>query len=129
MKKKWFFLIIVILIAAASIWVSSISNTNQIPQEPAYHILKWNLGSEPVTLDPQRNTDLYGGSVINHMYEGLLRYENNMLVPAVAEKYDVSLDNMTYTFKLRKTLWSDGSPVTAHDFIYAWKREIGRAHV
>ena len=126
MKKKWFFLIIVILIAAASIWVSSISNTNQIPQEPAYHILKWNLGSEPVTLDPQRNTDLYGGSVINHMYEGLLRYENNMLVPAVAEKYDVSLDNMTYTFKLRKTLWSDGSPVTAHDFIYAWKRALNR---
>ena len=54
---------------------------------------------------------------------GLLTYdENGQLVPGVAESYDVSEDGMTYTFHLRQSKWSDGTDLTAKDFVYSWNR-------
>lgn len=87
-------------------------------------ILNFNLGSEPGTLDPQLNKDLYGGSVINNLYEGLFRRIDGVITPAVAKSYTVSTDGMTYTFLLRKSHWSDGSELTAYDFEFAWKRAL-----
>src|SRR5690606_31052205 len=50
---------------------------------------------------------------------------NNEPVPGMAEgEPEVSEDGLTYTFKLRDANWSDGTPVTAHDFEYAWKRAL-----
>lgn len=51
--------------------------------------------------------------------------ENGNLVEGMAESYEVSEDGLTYTFKLRDDItWSNGDPVTAHDFEYAWKRAL-----
>ncbi len=86
--------------------------------------LNFNLGSEPGTLDPQLNKDLYGGSVINNLYEGLFRCVNGVVVPAIAKSYSVSADGLKYTFKLINSKWSDGSELTAYDFEYAWKRAL-----
>lgn len=124
MKKRIGLLSILFIGIIVSVWAYTATSTEPQAETPPYKIIRWNLGSEPSTLDPQLNSDLYGGSIINHMYEGLLRYENDILTPAVAESYDVSEDGTIYTFRLRETQWSDGTPVTAQDFEYAWKRAL-----
>lgn len=96
-------------------------------EEPAAVVeqtLIWNLGSEPKTLDPGLNTAVDGGDIINHTFEGLMREVGGMLEPGMAESYSVSDDKLTYTFTLRDATWSDGQPVTAHDFEYAWARVL-----
>lgn len=84
--------------------------------------LKVNIGADPLTLDPQLNSASDGSQIINNAYEGLLREVNKEIVPGIAESYTVSEDGLVYTFKLRDALWSDGQPVTAKDFEFAWKR-------
>lgn len=93
--------------------------------EPAKsQILKYNLGAEPATLDPHLSTGIPESTVEYNVFEGLTRYdEANNPVPACAESWSISKDGLTYTFKIRKgAKWSDGSPVTADDFVYAWQR-------
>lgn len=92
--------------------------------EAADQVLRYNLTTEPKTLDPTRNGDLIGGFIINHCFEGLLRDRNGKLAPGIAESWQISKDGKTYTFKLRDAKWSDGKLVTAGDFEYAWKRAL-----
>ena len=87
-------------------------------------VLRWNLNSEPKTIDPQLNAAVDGSDVINHLYEGLLREVDGTLQPAIADRWEVLDSGRTYVFHLRETTWSDGQPLTAHHFEYAWKRGI-----
>jgi len=77
-------------------------------------------------LDPTKTTDSTSIIVTNNVFEGLYRLDgDNKPTPGIAESVEVSKDKKTYTFKLRKDAkWSDGSAVTADDFIYAWKRAL-----
>lgn len=90
--------------------------------------LVWNIGTEPKTWDPQLNTAADGGHVILNLYDGLVRDTQEGIKMASAESYDLSanadgVEDTVYTFHLRDGLkWSDGEPVTAHDFEFAWKR-------
>ncbi len=60
--------------------------------------------------------------VIGNFQEGLMTYDaEGELKGSMAESWDVSADNTVYTFKLRDTEWSNGTPVTAHDFVFAWR--------
>ena len=81
---------------------------------------------EPPDLDSAKSTDSVSFTILNNVNEGLMRLdENNEPVPGMAEgEPEVSEDGLTYTFKLRDANWSDGTPVTAHDFEYAWKRAL-----
>ncbi|GAA0086353.1 peptide ABC transporter substrate-binding protein [Clostridium sp. CTA-7] len=90
--------------------------------------LIYNLGEDPETIDPTLNTSSGSGSIIDNAFEGLMRLdENEKAIPGVAESYEVSNDNLVYTFKLRKDAkWSDGKPVTAKDFEYSWIRAISK---
>lgn len=84
--------------------------------------LRINISSEPPTLHPGLATDSTSGVVLNHAFEGLTRInKNGEAEEAMAEKIDVSEDGKTYTFTIRDAKWSNGDPVTAHDFEYAWK--------
>ncbi|MEH7223960.1 peptide ABC transporter substrate-binding protein [Bacillus sp. JJ1566] len=84
--------------------------------------LRINISSEPPTLHPGLATDSTSGVVLNHAFEGLTRIsKNGEPEEAMAEKIDVSEDGKTYTFTIRDAKWSNGDPVTAHDFEYAWK--------
>ena len=76
------------------------------------------------TLDPQLNQDVSGFHVIRDLFEGLLSQDaEGNLVPGVATGYAANDGNTTYTFTLREDArWSNGDPVTAHDFVYAWRR-------
>ncbi len=63
--------------------------------------------------------------ILSILFEGLTRVdEKEDIVPGIAEKYTVSEDLETYTFTLRESFWSNGMPLTAHDFEYAWKKCI-----
>lgn len=81
------------------------------------------------TLDPQRMSWMPDLRVARLTYEGLV--QNDVLradfgvVPAVAESWSLSEDGLTYTFRLRDNArWSNGSPVTAEDFRYSWRRAM-----
>ncbi len=57
--------------------------------------------------------------------EGLYRLDDKQQpTPGIAESHEVSEDKKTYTFKLRDAKWSDGTPITAKDFEYAWKEVL-----
>ena len=78
----------------------------------------------PETIDPALNAASDGSEMILHLSEGLFRFgEDSELEEGIAESYEVSDDNLTYTFHLRDGLkWSDGSDLTAEDLVYTWKR-------
>ncbi|WP_432775771.1 peptide ABC transporter substrate-binding protein [Brevibacillus gelatini] len=88
-------------------------------------VLRWNLHSEPPTADPGLAEDTTSGAIIRATFDGLTRTDENMKPnPSMAEKIDVSSDMLTYTFHLRDAKWSNGDPVTAQDFEFAWKRAL-----
>lgn len=99
--------------------VSEDNDKSTSPQE-----LTWNLGSDPKYLDPGLNSASDGGDVINNLFEGLVRDVDGKYVPGIAESWDISDDGLVYTFHLRKSNWSDGTPLTAKDYEYAWKRVL-----
>ncbi len=74
--------------------------------------------------DPQLAEDVSGGELIRDLFEGLMNQDaEGNLEPGVATGYTVSDDKLTYTFTLRDNAkWSNGDPVVAGDFVYAWRR-------
>jgi oligopeptide transport system substrate-binding protein len=85
--------------------------------------LRYALSAEPESIDPRMSTSLSAGTVQAQLFEGLTTLdENNRPVAAAAERWEVSPDGRKYVFYLRPGLkWSNGDPVTARDFEYAWK--------
>ncbi len=82
-------------------------------------------GNEPQDLDPSVVTGVSEQRIVSALFEGLVSENPQTLQPepATAESWDISKDALTYTFKLRKNAkWSDGIPVTAQDFVYAYNR-------
>ena len=80
---------------------------------------------EVFTLDPQRMSYMADFRLAYALYEGLVRWNNEDLSiqPAAADLPDISEDGLTYTFRIRPDAqWSNGDPVTAHDFVYSWQR-------
>lgn len=88
--------------------------------------VRYVLEAEPASLDPAMTTALPENIVELQLFEGLTRLDDqDVPQPALAERWDVSADGLTYTFYLRPGLhWSDGVPLTASDFEYAWKRAL-----
>ena len=80
------------------------------------------IPSEPPSLHPQLATDSTSSSVLINVFEGLYRSNaEGTPEPAMAENVEISDDKLTYTFKLRDAKWTNGDPVVAGDFEYAWK--------
>ena len=87
-------------------------------------ILKVQVGPDPETVDPALNSAIDGGNMSLHAFEGLLTLdENGQLKEGQAESWETSEDGLTWTFHLRDGLkWSDGTDLTAKDFVYSWQR-------
>ena len=81
-------------------------------------------GSEPGSLDPHKASGDWENRIIGDYIEGLMAEDANAdAIPGQAESYTVSDDGLVYTFKLRDGIqWSDGEPVTAEDFVFAFQR-------
>lgn len=84
------------------------------------------VGMEPTSLNTLKATYSQEFATFKHMYENLYMLdENDVPQPAAAETVDVSEDSMTYTFHLRDDgVWSNGDPVTANDFVFAWQQAL-----
>lgn len=111
-------LVVVALFVAIAVW--AVSHETLPPAD-----LTMCNGTEIKTIDPSQATDQPSGRVIDAIYEGLVRRDPKDLhpIPAIAESWDISPDGRTYTFHLRKNAqWSDGTPVTAEDFHYSYRR-------
>ncbi len=89
--------------------------------------LNWNIGADPKTMDPGLNGASDGGDVINQTFEGLVREKSGVVYPGIAESWETSEDGLTVTFHLRDSKWSDGSDLTADDFVYSWLRGMDPA--
>jgi oligopeptide transport system substrate-binding protein len=83
-------------------------------------------GAEPQTLDPHRTTSGLETAIESDLFEGLTaRGPDGRVVPGVAERWEVSADGKSWTFHLRpEARWSNGVPLTAADFVYAFGREL-----
>ena len=95
-------------------------------QSDAPDTLRIRSATEPRTLDPAVIVDADTGELLQNCCEGLIRINaNNQPEPALAEKWDVSPDGMTYTFHIRKGVtFHNGKPVTAADVKYSWERAL-----
>ena len=87
-------------------------------------ILHRGNGTEPQTLDPHRAEGVPSSNILRDLFEGLVaEAPNGELIPGAAESWDISADGLTYTFTMRPDgRWSNGDPVTAHDFEYGLRR-------
>lgn len=100
------------------------TDTTEAAASTGEKILSVQVGPDPETIDPALNSAVDGGNMLLHSFECLLAVdENGQLVPGQAESWETSEDGLTWTFHLRDGLkWSDGSDLTANDFVYSWKR-------
>ncbi|MEM7175688.1 MAG: ABC transporter substrate-binding protein, partial [Chlamydiota bacterium] len=74
---------------------------------------------------PHLASDYHSMQLVNMLYDGLLRKDSDgKVIPAIAESYDVSEDQKTYTFHLKKNFWSNGDLLTAKDFESSWKKML-----
>ncbi|NLB19406.1 MAG: peptide ABC transporter substrate-binding protein [Clostridium sp.] len=89
-------------------------------------VIRTNNSSEPGSLDPALAQGTHESWVLNHIFQGLMDYdEEGKVMPGVADSYELADDSVTYTFKLKEGVkWSNGDPVTAGDFEYSWKRAL-----
>jgi oligopeptide transport system substrate-binding protein len=89
----------------------------------APRVLRVILATEPPQLNPTKATDQVSHFVLGQVMEGLTRYgQHNQLIPGLAESWE--LRPMGATFRLRPSTWSDGKPVTAHDFVFSWRTSV-----
>lgn len=85
-------------------------------------VLRFNIKDDPATLDPRKARDIVSVTLMKMFFEGLTRINAQEEAElALAEKVEISDDLKTYTFHLKPSMWSNGDPLTASDFIYAWK--------
>jgi len=115
----------------AALWLCGLSSPSFAADVPAgtklaaQQTLVRHIKDEPATLDPAKAVGLPEIQVIRDLYEGLVNQnEKGEIIPGVATKWSTS-DNRSWTFTLRNDArWSDGSPVTAQDFVYSWQRLV-----
>lgn len=86
-------------------------------------MLRRGISANPDTLDMHKASAQWENIVIGDMFEGLfVSGPDGRPVPAVAESWELDETQTVWTFTLNETLWSDGTPLTAHDFVYAFQR-------
>ena len=118
MKKIMVFLLVALL--SVSLFAQGKSEEKSASAEPAKKVLTVAKLQQLVGLDQHAVSDGVSLEVIATLFDGLYTLDaDGALVPAMAESYEVSEDGLVYTFKIRDAKWSNGAPVTAHDFKYS----------
>jgi oligopeptide transport system substrate-binding protein len=87
------------------------------------------LAYNPVTLDPARPNDIYGRTIANQLFDGLVQFDGALAIrPAIAETWTSSRDGLVWTFSLKKGVkFHHGREVTAEDFVYSFSRIVDPA--
>ena len=97
--------------------------TAALAEDKVFH---FSTTTDPTSLDPQLGNGVWITNVTGAIFESLLRRYNGEILPGVAESYTVSEDGKTYTFSLRESCWTDGTPITAQTFVDSWNLLIER---
>ena len=122
MIKKTFYVITCLML------ILPLAGCKKDKNAPENQTIKYNLDTEPRSLDPQICTDFSSNTVVLNIFEGLIRIdENGKIIPGVAKSWEKSSDGLNYTFHLRENIcWSDNekTPVTAHDFVFGFQRAL-----
>ncbi|WP_305883389.1 peptide ABC transporter substrate-binding protein [Brevibacillus ruminantium] len=101
------------------------TSTNAVQQPKTPSVFRANLHSEPSTIDPGLAKDNTSGTVVRAAFDGLTRLDAKAKpMNSIAQEVKTSADGLTYTFTLRDAKWSNGDPVKASDFVFAWKRAL-----
>jgi oligopeptide transport system substrate-binding protein len=89
-------------------------------------VLQRGSAADPESLDPHKTSTTYEADLLRDLFTGLMTQDKDAkVIPGAAESYTMSADGKTYTFKLRADgKWSDGSPVTAKDFVFSLQRLV-----
>lgn len=121
MKKLWILLMVVLM----SLSLTGCGSDNSGKTDEG-KVLRFNLGYEPDTLDPQLSNNLESGIIMTQLYDTLLREQpDGTFKPSLAESFTESEDGLVYTFKLRSGMkFSSGNPITAEDVVYSWTRAL-----
>ena len=111
-------------LAAAALGLAGCQEKVHRPACPPGQVcLEYGNNSEPLTLDPQKSNLTDEATIISDLIVGLTTdAPDGGPMPALATSWDTSKDGLTWTFHLRDAQWSDGAPVTAGDFVYAYRR-------
>ena len=132
MKKKSILLMMTIILALGSVLAACSTGGDSDgggSSSNGEKVLRLTDTSDITTADPALATDAVAFNLIANTMEGLYRLDKDgNAVPALAEgEPEVNEDETVYTFKLRDAEWSNGEPVTANDFVYAWQRAVDPA--
>ncbi len=100
-----------------------------LPATAARQTLRLPIMGDIPTLDPGLAEDTSSIEIIEQLFLGLTDFDDRTteVVPELAKDWSVGKDGLTYTFRMRKAVWSDGRPVTAHDIVWAVRRNIAPA--
>jgi oligopeptide transport system substrate-binding protein len=116
----------IVLLMLGLSWASGLAGGTRVSKgiDAATGTVTLALADEPPQLDSTRSTDTISSMVLGHVTEGLIRNgEGGELTPGVAERWKIT--DTSATFWLRADArWSDGKPVTAHDFVFAWRKAV-----
>ena len=121
---------LLLLLAAVLLWTGGCQRRSEYfgkVDPPEGNVFRFNNGAEPEYLDPGLMVGQPDGRIARMLFEGLTVNDPQTLEPkpGIAERWEISPDRLTYTFYLRQgALWSDGKPITAHDFVYSWTRVL-----
>src|SRR5260221_1304008 len=92
---------------------------------PGEVVLNRGNAAEPLSIDPHHAQGNWEANIIGDLMVGLTTEDaDGNPIPGAAERWEESEDGITWTFHLRNHLWSDGQPVTAQDFVFAWRRML-----
>ncbi len=131
MRQRRLTLLLGALGASAALFVGSAcggsaDNGGQAGSQAANQTITVNWGTEPPSLDPGLATDTTSANIVSNIMDPLVRLGEDLEpVPSLAESWTMSDGGKTITFKLRTDgKWTNGDPVKAGDFVYAWKRTL-----
>jgi peptide/nickel transport system substrate-binding protein len=116
--------VLAVLLCLALAAASSPALAQARPPAAAAAVYRRPLGNEPTTLDPARISDIYGRSVAQQIFDGLVEFDHTLtVVPALAKYWKATRDGLTWTFMLRKGVtFHHGREVVADDVVYSLTR-------
>lgn len=119
MKKSVVFVVFCLMLAMI------LSGCVKVPGSEEEMVIRYNVGTEPETLDVHLSTGIPEATIMLQNYEGLTRMDAaGNPQPALAKSWVISPDGTEYVFTLRESKYANGDPLTAHDFVWAWKRAL-----
>src|SRR5580704_12059953 len=118
-----------VIAAILSVGISLSACKPQSPARPdcptGERCLEYGNGADPSSVNPQLATAVNEAAILRELFDGM--FTDDALgrpIPGVAKTWEVSPDGLTWTFHLRPEVWSDGQPVTANDFVFAYRHML-----